>query len=178
MQTREWTESTNIMLAYSCLCVTCIWWEGKMSWIIIFARNSVAKSQIQHKCRKNRTHAHIDTHKIKPYPCLFINTPRIFAYNIHLFQSSCGLLFHKVYVWLSHLSNTTQHKSSRKYCIDFNKQTSQHSLNNEFPIALAQWNNDKVIHSTNCVAKPFLPKINQSRPQKRWTTTTAAASMI
>lgn len=67
---------------------------------------------------QKRTH----THRTKPYQCLFINTPRIFAYNVYVFQSSCGLLFHKVYVWFtSPPIHTPCSISPRKYCIDFNK---------------------------------------------------------
>lgn len=142
---------------------SCIRWEGKMSWIIIFAWNSVSNSQTQHKCGKKHTHSH--TYEIKPYPCLFINTPRIFAYNLYSFQSSCGLLFHKVYVWFTHpprtLRSTNRHGNIA--LISTNKQANIRPTMSIQSLWLnEQWQNNT---QQKC-CKAITPK-NQSMPSAK-----------
>lgn len=124
---------------------------------------------------QKRTH----TYRAKPYPCLFINTPRIFAYNVNVFQSSCGLLFHKVYVWFTSppihtpmgWPHATYHHGNIAL-ISTNKQTFS-TMNFQ-----SLWLNEQWQNNTQQKCYEVITLKNQSlRPHKWWTTTTTTATI-
>lgn len=102
----------------------------------------IANLQTQHNCSDSKNKKKLIR------ICWWIHL--VFFRIQYTFQSSCELLFHKFRIWFLPLCAHRAGMSSRKYCMDFNKQTNkqfqfQQWISNRFD----SMNNDKITHSKN-----------------------------